>query len=145
MKDLGKEDLLLRRKIFHNKARFSLSQEQYIQKIPEPFNVINLALAKTPLKPGLALKKASKDEVRAFSKLVMNLRSIIGALNYISTNTREDITFSINHLSQFTENPNLNHLVGSLKVLCYLYNTRKTTLNYYSKGKSDIMTYACKV
>ncbi|MBW0504745.1 hypothetical protein O181_044460 [Austropuccinia psidii MF-1] len=72
MKDLGKEDLPIRIKILHNKARFSLSQDNYIENIAENFNVINLAPTNTPLKPGLQLMKASEDEVRAFEKLELN-------------------------------------------------------------------------
>ncbi|MBW0590630.1 hypothetical protein O181_130345 [Austropuccinia psidii MF-1] len=86
--------------------------------------------------------KASKDEVTAFEKLGLNYRSIMGALNYISTNTRPDITGAISHSSQFLECPSLNHCSASLQVLCYLYHTKEKTLNYYNKGKCKIITYA---
>ncbi|MBW0472835.1 hypothetical protein O181_012550 [Austropuccinia psidii MF-1] len=101
----------------------------------------DLAPANTPLKPGLQLTKASEDEVMPFKNLGLNYRSIIGALNYIRKKTRPFITFSISDLSQFLENPSLNHLIASLQVLCYLYKTRIATLSYYNKGKRNIITY----
>ncbi|MBW0529575.1 hypothetical protein O181_069290 [Austropuccinia psidii MF-1] len=86
--------------------------------------------------------KASESEIESFQKLGLNYRSIIGALNYISTNTRPDITFEISHLSQFLERPSLKHWLASLQVLRYLYHTKGKTLNYYNKGKCNIISYA---
>ncbi|MBW0500543.1 hypothetical protein O181_040258 [Austropuccinia psidii MF-1] len=142
MKDLGKANLLLGRKILHNKAGFSLFQEHYIKNIAKNFNITKLAPINTPLKPGLQLTKASEWEIEAFQKLGLNYRSIIGALNYISMNTRPDITFAISHLSQFLEQPSLRHWVASLQVLHYLYHTKEKTLNYHNKGKCNIISYA---
>ncbi|MBW0501382.1 hypothetical protein O181_041097 [Austropuccinia psidii MF-1] len=87
-------------------------------------NITNLTPINTPLKPGLQLRKSSKYGVRAFNKQGLNYRSIIGALNYISTNTRPNITFVISHLSQLVEHPSFNHWIASLKVLCYLHNIK---------------------
>ncbi|MBW0574501.1 hypothetical protein O181_114216 [Austropuccinia psidii MF-1] len=67
---------------------------------------------------------------------------MIGSLNYIGTNTRPDITFAITHLSQFLEQPSLNHWLASLQVLFYLYHTRGKTLNYHNNGKCNITSYA---
>ncbi|MBW0480414.1 hypothetical protein O181_020129 [Austropuccinia psidii MF-1] len=142
MKDLGKANLLLGIKILHNEAGFSLSQEHYIKNISENFNITKLAPVNTPLKPGLQLTKASRSEIEAFQKLGLNYRSIIGALNYISRNTRPDITFAISHLSQFLEQPGLENWMASLQVLCYLYHTKERTLNYHNRGKHNIICYA---
>ncbi|MBW0589761.1 hypothetical protein O181_129476 [Austropuccinia psidii MF-1] len=142
MKDLGKADLLLGIKILHSKSGFSFSQEHYIENIAETFDITNLPPVNTPLKRGLQLTKTSEDEVRAFDKLGLNYKSIIGTLNYISTNTRPDISSAISHVSQFLEQPSLNHWVANLQVLCYLYHTKKLTLNYYNIGRKNIITYS---
>ncbi|MBW0488409.1 hypothetical protein O181_028124 [Austropuccinia psidii MF-1] len=142
MKDLSKANLLLGIKILHNKAGFFLSQEHYIKNIAKNFNITKLSPVNTPLKPGLQLTKASESEIEAFQKLGLNYRIIIGALNYISTNTRPDITFAISHLSQFLKQPSLKHWVAILQVLCYLYHTKEKTLNYHNKGKCNIISYA---
>ncbi|MBW0491102.1 hypothetical protein O181_030817 [Austropuccinia psidii MF-1] len=116
--------------------------EHYIKNIAENYNITELAPTKTPLKPGLQLTKASEVEIDAFQKMGLNYRSIIGALNYISTNTRPDITFAISHLSQFLEQPSIKHWEASLQVLRYLYHTKEKTLNYHNKGKCNIISYA---
>ncbi|MBW0473127.1 hypothetical protein O181_012842 [Austropuccinia psidii MF-1] len=57
--------------------------------------------ANTPLKPNLQLNNSTKEEEISFSDLNINYKIAIGALNYISTNTRLHITFSVIHLSHF--------------------------------------------
>ncbi|MBW0585055.1 hypothetical protein O181_124770, partial [Austropuccinia psidii MF-1] len=94
MKDLGKAELLLGIKVNHFPKGFSLSQEHYIDKLAEEYEIKSLPPSNTPLKPNIQLSNATKDEVRAFKELRINYRSAIGALNYISLNTRPDITFA---------------------------------------------------
>ncbi|MBW0473124.1 hypothetical protein O181_012839 [Austropuccinia psidii MF-1] len=142
MKDLGKANLLLGIKILHNEAGFSLLQEHYIKNIAKHYNITSLTPVNTPLKPGLQLTKATKGEIETFQKLGLNYRSIIGALNYINTNTRPEISFAISHLSQFLERPSLKHWEASLQVLRYLYHTKEKTLSYHNKGKCNIISYA---
>ncbi|MBW0510264.1 hypothetical protein O181_049979 [Austropuccinia psidii MF-1] len=95
----------------------------------------------TPLKPRLQLSRVTEEELASFNNCGLNYRSIIGALNYISTNTRLDISFAISHRSKFLEHPSFNHWKASLKVLHYLLHTKSLTLNYHNKGKSNIITY----
>lgn len=66
----------------------------------------------------------SKYEGEAISN-VTEYRSIIGALQY-ATITRPDISYSVNKLSQFMQNPMDIHWKAIKRVLCYL----KGTVNY---------------
>ncbi|MBW0497110.1 hypothetical protein O181_036825 [Austropuccinia psidii MF-1] len=66
----------------------------------------------------------------------------MGALNYISTNTRRDITFSVSQLSCFLEKPGITHWTECLQVLRYLYHTRGLSLHYSREGgKKGIVAY----
>ncbi|MBW0567941.1 hypothetical protein O181_107656 [Austropuccinia psidii MF-1] len=101
MKDLGKAELLLGVKVNHLTKGFSLSQEHYIDKLAEEYEIKSLTPSNTLLKPNTQLSNATEDEVKGFKELKINYCSAIGALNYISLNSRPDITFSVSHLSQF--------------------------------------------
>ncbi|MBW0570239.1 hypothetical protein O181_109954 [Austropuccinia psidii MF-1] len=141
-KDLGKAELLLGVKVNHLPKGFSLSQEHYIDKLAEEYEIKSFTPSNTPLKPNIQLSNATEDELRAFKELKINYRSAIGALNYISLNTRPDITFSVSHLSQFLENPGITHWTVCLQVLRYLYHTKALTLHYTNSGSEGLIGYA---
>ncbi|MBW0466664.1 hypothetical protein O181_006379 [Austropuccinia psidii MF-1] len=121
MKDLGEAGLLLGVKITHKNNGFTLSQEHYINTLAWEYELKRYSPPNTPLKPNLQLNISTKEEETAFMDLNINYRSAIGALNYISTNTRPDITFA---------------------VLRYLYHTKKLLLHYSKGGKEGIVAYA---
>ncbi|KAH9398723.1 hypothetical protein TYRP_018532 [Tyrophagus putrescentiae] len=52
-------------------------------------------------------------------------RSLIGGLLYIANQTRMDVSFPVNFLSRFMQRPTALHWKYALKVLNYLYYTRK--------------------
>ncbi|MBW0495211.1 hypothetical protein O181_034926 [Austropuccinia psidii MF-1] len=142
MKDLGEASLLLGVKITHTDNGFTLSQEHYINTLAREYDLEKYSPANTPLKPNLQLNNATKEEEAEFAKLNINYRSAIGALNYISTNTRPDITFAVSHLSRFLEKPGITHWTACLQVLRYLYHTRGLSLHYSREGKKGIEAYA---
>ncbi|MBW0475846.1 hypothetical protein O181_015561 [Austropuccinia psidii MF-1] len=96
----------------------------------------------TPLKPNLKLNIATREEETAFADLNINYQSAIGALNYISTNTRPNITFAVSHLSHFLAKPEIMHWTACVQVLRYLYHTKKLLLHYSKGGKEGIVAYA---
>ena len=58
-------------------------------------------------------------------------RQIIGSLMYL-TNTRPDICFAVNTLSQYMVNPKHVHLIGAKHVMRYLKGTLDYGLRYTS-------------
>ena len=56
-------------------------------------------------------------------------RQIIGSLMYL-TNTRPDICFAVNTLSQYMVNPKHIHLIGAKHVMRYLKGTLDYGLRY---------------
>ncbi|MBW0537778.1 hypothetical protein O181_077493, partial [Austropuccinia psidii MF-1] len=94
MKDLGEANLLLGITVHHLQNGFSLSQAHYINELAETFNISELTPSNTPLKPHLQLLPASDEEIKEFEDTGINYRSAVGSLNYISSNTRPDITFA---------------------------------------------------
>ena len=56
-------------------------------------------------------------------------RQLIGSLMYL-TNTRPDISFVVNTLSQYIVNPKHIHLIGAKHVMRYLKGTLDYGLRY---------------
>ncbi|MBW0464974.1 hypothetical protein O181_004689 [Austropuccinia psidii MF-1] len=142
MKDLGKANLLLGIKINHLEDGFSLDQEHYIIELAYKYKIKNLIPSNTPLKPHLQHSNSSDKEHEDFNNLNINYQSTVGSLNYISFNTRPDITFAVSHLSQFLEEPGLQHWNACLQVFCYLYHSKNVCLTFKNHGFLHIKTYA---
>ncbi|MBW0487575.1 hypothetical protein O181_027290 [Austropuccinia psidii MF-1] len=142
MKDLGKANLLLGIKINHLNDVFSIDQEHYIDELAERYKIKDLIPSNTPLKPHLQLSNPSKKENEEFNNLNINYQSEIGSLNYISSNTFPDITFSVGHLSQFLKKPGIQHCNACLQVFCYLYHSKHLCLTFKNHGFHHIKTYS---
>jgi len=68
-------------------------------------------------------------------------RQIIGSLMYL-TNTRQDICFSVNTLSQFLVEPKHVHLVATKHVMRYLKGTLDYRLSYDGDHNFTLSGYA---
>lgn len=66
-------------------------------------------------------------------------RNLIGALLYISSGTRPDISFSVNYLSRFQNCYDETHFKHALRVLKYLYLTRDLKLTFCKSTNADLL------
>ena len=86
------------------------------------YGIENAKLYHTPMEQNLSLEpsqSASND---------IQYRNLIGALLYISTRTRLDISYSVNYLSRFQNSYDGTHYKYALRILKYLYLTRELKL-----------------
>ena len=54
----------------------------------------------------------------------------VNSIIYLASTTRPDITFLVNRLVKFLQNPSLVYLAKINRLLTYLYNTRFLTLKF---------------
>ena len=107
MKDLGKLYWLLNLKIEWDRTSksISFSQEGYIDKILNQFNLQDSKTHITLIDPNICLSKdqcSSTDEEKiAMSKIPY--REAIGSLMWVAVATRPDIAFAVSLLSKFLE------------------------------------------
>ena len=85
-----------------------------------------------------SLKLLNDDALEAVGATLY--RQIIGSLMYL-TNTRLDICFVVNTLSQYMVNPKHIHLIGAKHVMRYLKGTLDYLLNYASSGEIKLHGY----
>lgn len=135
MKDLGKVKNYIGIDIKYNYEGdniLTLSQTQYIESLAKRYNIENTKLYKTPMEINLKLQKSELNEN-------VKYRNLIGALLYISSGTRPDISFCVNYLSRFQNCCNETHFKYALRVLKYLYLTKDLKLKYYKNNNAEIL------
>ena len=148
VKDLGQVSEYLGMNVsWHRDGSASMTQDSYIQRMADRFNVPKAKPVPTPLPPKSSLSKADSpagpdDGEKSIGDAPY--RSLIGSLLYASLGTRPDVAFAVNTLSRFNQNPGLVHWKSAMRVLRYLNGTRTMGLHFKkqpgSKLKIDIFS-----
>jgi hypothetical protein len=115
MKDLGLMHYFLGFEVWQSPEKIFLNQGRYAVEILKRFDMLLCKSMNTPMETKLKLL------VNTSSELVDSTlyRHIIGSLMYL-TNTRPDICFVVNTLSQYLVEPRRVHLVAAKHVMRYL-------------------------
>jgi hypothetical protein len=125
MKDLGLMNYFLGLEVWQSPERIFLNQGKYAVKILNRFDMLECKSMNTPMEAKLKLLVDTSLELIDATLY----RHIIGSLMYL-TNTRPDICFSVNTLSQFLVEPKHVHLVAGKHVMRYLKGTIDCGLSY---------------
>jgi hypothetical protein len=125
MKDLGLMHYFLGFEVWQSPKKIFLNQGKYTVEILKRFDMLECKSMNTPMEEKLKLLvDTSLDLIDATL-----YRQIIGSLMYL-TNTRPDICFAVNTLSQFLVQPRRVHLVVAKHVMRYLKGTMDYGLSY---------------
>jgi hypothetical protein len=125
MKDLGLMHYFLCLEVWQSPERIFLNQGKYTVEILKRFNMLECKSINTPMVAKMKLLvDTSSDLIDATL-----YRQIIGSLMYLK-NTRPDICFAVNTLSQFLVEPRRVHLVAAKHVMRYLKGTMDYGLSY---------------
>ncbi|XP_056633416.1 uncharacterized protein LOC130443001 [Diorhabda sublineata] len=94
--------------------------------------------ASTPIEQGMITKKTDfkNDEALPAKN---NYREAIGSLLYLATISRPDISFAVNYLSRFCNNPMKSHQAMVKRVFQYLRET--VTARIYFGGGKELVAY----
>lgn len=110
----------------------SISQPSYINELLTKYKMSECNPAPTPItKSDVCTDESAPDSTYKY-------REVIGALIYLSTKTRPDISFAINWASRYVENPTVASIAGVKRTLRYLKGSQKLSLLYKNGG--DINT-----
>ena len=144
MKDLGPAKQILGMKITRDRSRkmLCLSQERYIEKVLERFNMHKAKPVNTPLAGHFKLSsdqspksKKEKEEMKTTP-----YASAVGSLMYAMVCTRPDIAYAVGVVSRFLANPGKEHWKAVKWILRYLRGTTKRCL-CFGNGKLELMDY----
>jgi hypothetical protein len=125
MKDLGLMNYFLGIEVWKSPERIFLNQGKYAVKMLKRFDMLECKSMNIPMETKLKLLVDTSSELID----AMLYRQIIGSLMYL-TNTRLDICFFMNTLSQFLVEPRHVHLVAAKHVMKYLKGTLHCGLSY---------------
>ena len=113
MKDMGEASYVIGIKIHWERSRgiLGLSQETYINKVLERFNMKNCSSSVAPILKGdrFDLNQRPKNDFEREHMKNIPYTSPIGSLMYAQVCTRPDIAFVVGVLGKYQSNPGIDH------------------------------------
>jgi hypothetical protein len=101
---------------------FNMTQPALIEKVIQATGMENCNKSPTPAAPNQALGKDPDGEPMAEQ---WSYPSVVGMLQYLSTNTRPDICFAVSQVARFTHDPKQSHATAVKRIVRYLKGTPK--------------------
>lgn len=140
---LGKTRNLLGITFEETEEGILIHQEDYIKNLEKRFKAYNIPKSTLPIAKGYSLSKRlspkteeEKREMRRFP-----YRNILGCLSFLSGRTRPDITYAVNSLSRFQENPGKVHWEILLRLLGYVISTKTFKLKLFNVQSINISCF----
>lgn len=137
MKDLGEARYLLGMNITRDRksGKIWLNQTTYIQRILQKFGMSECKPVSTPFDPSNKLndKMEPRSSEKSHKMNKIPYREAIGSLLYAGQGTRPDITFIVNYLSRYMQNPGKGHWLAVKRVFRYLKGTTGAKLEFSRK------------
>ena len=136
MKDLGPVKHILGMKISRDRKneKLWLSQESYIEKVLERFNMSKAKAVCSPLAGHFKLSSkqcpTSEKDMKEMGKVPY--ASVVGSLMYAMVCTRSDIAHAVGVVSRFLSNPGKEHWEAVKWILRYLRGTSRMCLCFGS-------------
>ena len=123
LKDLGSLSYYLGIEVIPKEKGLVLTQRGYTRRLLERFDKENF---KERLNPSISGEKLEKYKGQATLKEINSYQQQIGAIIYLSVNTRPDIAYKTALLSRFMSNPSPDHFRALNNLWAYL----KATIDY---------------
>ena len=114
IKDLGELNYFLGMEVYRVPSGLILTQRKFAIDLLKEFQCDSLSATSCPLGP--LSKTHSPDYSLADAT---TYRKLVGKLNYL-TNTRPDIAFVVQYLSQFLQAPTKSHMTAAFHTLRYI-------------------------
>lgn len=110
-----------------NQRRLSITQPDSIDAILKKFKMEDCNSVSTPAEPGLKLTKNMSPQSDKEKEEMEQIpyKESVGALLYISTTTRPDISYAVSQVAKFNQNPGINHWKAVKRIFRYLAGTKK--------------------
>jgi hypothetical protein len=146
MKDLGELNYYLGMKVTRTEDYIQLDQYRYTLDILKKYDHLLAGYESkhfaTPMEKDLKLRKSEAQSMSVQQTEFVErfpYQNIVGALLYLSINTRPDISYAVGVLARFSKFPNFRACKAVLRVLIYLRGTAERGIRYTG---DDLNVYA---
>ena len=112
-----------------------LYQRDYTYRVLERFGMLDSHPKMTPMETNLQIEKTGIRNEDT------EVRSLIGALLYLSRNTRPDISFAVNYISRFQSESTPQILIYGKRILRYLKGTIDMGSIFDSNGQRAVTAF----
>jgi hypothetical protein len=136
MSDIGLMHYFLGMEVWQEEGHIFLGQGKYAANILSRFQIEDCRPMSTPMITNW--NKLSASDSQLVDAIVY--KKLIGSLMYL-VNTRPDICFSVNTLSQYMFEPRSVHMVGEKDVLRYVVGTMDYGLDYVKGDGVSLVGY----
>uniref|UniRef100_A0A3Q7J7S9 Uncharacterized protein n=1 Tax=Solanum lycopersicum TaxID=4081 RepID=A0A3Q7J7S9_SOLLC len=136
LKDLGPLKYFLGIECARSSTGLVLCQRKYALEILQEAGLTDCKPASTPFSTGHGLATSTSAPIRDPSKY----RRLVGRLIYL-TITRSDLAYSVHLLSQFMNEPRVDHLNAAMRVLRYLKGHPSQGILLRADSNLQIMVY----
>jgi hypothetical protein len=123
------------------KGEMSISQPDFVDALLKKVKMEGCNPVGTPAEPGLPLtsnmspqQEKEKEEMRSIP-----YKEAVGALLYLSTTTRPDISYAVGQVAKFCQNPGIQHWKAVKRIVRYIAGTRFHGI-LYSQEKGGMVT-----
>lgn len=137
MKDLGPLTYFLGLEIHAGSHGIFLSQHKYAMDLVAATGLQNLPPLDTPMEINLKLRKDEGDLLSDSA----TYRTLVGSLLYL-TNTRPDISYAVQQVSQFMASPRHLHMAAVRRIIHYIHGTIQSGLCYPAGTSLDLIAYS---
>lgn len=146
MKDLGEAQSCIGLRIDRCKQTGSifLSQEKYIKNILVKFGMNDCKPVATPVDVNQKLTKemSPKNHAERLEMEKIPYQEAVGSLLYLAQGTRPDITFAVNSVSRFNNDPGKAHWTAVKRIFRYLKNTSDVKIKFNGQTSSALIGYS---
>ena len=113
--------------------RIWIGQEGYIETLLQRFDMQAARAVSTPMEAGTIHRESGEplDEGTPYAALM-------GALNYLATMTRPDITYAVSVLCRYVAAPTKDHWEGARRILRYLAGTKQMGMVFEKNGATAV-------
>ena len=137
IKDLGKLHYFLGIEVGYLPRGIALTQHKFTAELLQSSKLQNYKPTVTPLPQNL---KLHQDEGDLYND-AHYYRTIVGKLNFL-THTRPDLAYTVQHLSQFMQNPRIPHIEALHHTLRYISGTTGHGILMTGSTKINLQAYS---
>ena len=139
--DIGEEqglDEYLRIRFETHDWGVELSQAEQIEATAERYGAARMKRPSGPTSPAYKPWQGTGDKLG--DAQLTRYRSIVGSCLYYAVKTRDDCLYAATTLARYFVGATNTHLKAALRLLAYLYHTRRKTCKLWFNGPNDKLT-----